>query len=562
MELVRHWLQQCRKEHQKCQRIDADEKKLPTRLVEIQSIAGVDKIRLCCGANLSPSTSYLTLSHCWGRKPIFTLLNSNIELLSESIDKDRLPKVFQDAILMTRRLGFQHLWIDSLCIVQDSHEDWLREAPLMGEVYKNATCNLAATGFSDGRNGLFATRNGKLLSPLKVYVDWNGKSPLGDAQLRGQYYLLDGNLWEDNVSNAPLNRRAWVVQERILSPSIIHFGFKQLFWECGELKASEAFPNGFNYTIITGNDLKSDIDRAEFMKPYWQEVVQAYSKGRLTFSQDKLPALAGIAMSLWRTSHDRYIAGLWEGDLVHSLLWSVYNSSDFIMLPPDYRAPTWSWASIDAEISYLHASRSTDSSHGPADHPKEIMHSSAEAVNSTYLTGDPTIITVQWFLRIKGPLSRAWKYDRLLDLLPHFKNPFSLLRWKINLKKVSLNFFLDVPSYSDKTAKVSDSMPCNHSRREGPFVRNLDLCLLDRNVEHIFLLPIRSDFEDYSNFQVEMYGLVLYPTGRHRGEYQRIGLFVIEADEDRKVILESSDKLEEDYFEEMDESGLYTITIV
>lgn len=95
---------------------------------------------------------------------------------------------------MTRHLGFKHLWIDSLCIIQDSHDDWLREAPQMGDVYRNAICNIAGTGFSDGSNGLFVNRDPRLVSPLKVHVDWNGTSTDGARQLRGQYYLCDGGI--------------------------------------------------------------------------------------------------------------------------------------------------------------------------------------------------------------------------------------------------------------------------------------------------------------------------------------------------------------------------------
>jgi hypothetical protein len=113
--------------------------------------------RLRDGNTLPSSTHYLTLSHCWGRERIFTLLRSNFESFYQNIDTAKLPKTFQDALWMTRRLGFKHLWIDSLCIIQDSHDDWLKEAPQMGEVYRNATLNLAATGFSDGRKGLFST---------------------------------------------------------------------------------------------------------------------------------------------------------------------------------------------------------------------------------------------------------------------------------------------------------------------------------------------------------------------------------------------------------------------
>lgn len=125
----------------------------------------------------------------------------------------------------------------------------------MCEVYRNASCNLAATGFSDGRAGLFPIRDTKFMLPRKVFVDWDGTTQRGAIPLRGQWYLWDDRHWPRSVSDAPLNRRAWVVQERVLSPCIIHFGKEQLFWECSELKASEVFPNGFNYQMMTGAGL-------------------------------------------------------------------------------------------------------------------------------------------------------------------------------------------------------------------------------------------------------------------------------------------------------------------
>jgi hypothetical protein len=56
-----------------------------------------------------------------------------------------LPKTFQDAICVTRRLGIKYLRIDALCIIQDSEEDWRREASLMERVYAEAYLNIAAT---------------------------------------------------------------------------------------------------------------------------------------------------------------------------------------------------------------------------------------------------------------------------------------------------------------------------------------------------------------------------------------------------------------------------------
>ncbi|KAF2740329.1 hypothetical protein EJ04DRAFT_600351 [Polyplosphaeria fusca] len=81
-----------------------------------------------------------------------------------------LPQTFQDAITVTRELGEQYLWIDSVCIIQheDDYCDLNKEAKLMDEVYSSAHCTIAATSATDSRAG-FLTRNESTDSPRKEY---------------------------------------------------------------------------------------------------------------------------------------------------------------------------------------------------------------------------------------------------------------------------------------------------------------------------------------------------------------------------------------------------------
>lgn len=92
--------------------------------------------------------------------------------------------------------------------MQDRKEDWLKEAPQMGNVYRNAVCNIAATGFVDGSAGLFVTRDPVLLEPFKIFVNWDRPIPKTEIERRGHYYLLEAWLWDSHVSEAPLSRRA------------------------------------------------------------------------------------------------------------------------------------------------------------------------------------------------------------------------------------------------------------------------------------------------------------------------------------------------------------------
>jgi hypothetical protein len=143
-----------------------------------------------------------------------------------------LPQTFRDAISITRRLGVQYLWIDSLCIIQDSEEDWERESSMMGSVYQNGMCNIGATAASNGTVGCFSERDPLLAQPCRVKIEKDLKK---FKLKKGTYNLVPKKLWDAGLSEAPLLRRAWVVQERVLTQRMLHFGRNQLFWECNEL---------------------------------------------------------------------------------------------------------------------------------------------------------------------------------------------------------------------------------------------------------------------------------------------------------------------------------------
>lgn len=70
--------------------------------------------------------------------------------LTVNIFLSDLPPLFQDAIIITRQLGLRYLWIDSLCIIQDSLRDWETEAAKMASIYQNSYVTISATDASNG----------------------------------------------------------------------------------------------------------------------------------------------------------------------------------------------------------------------------------------------------------------------------------------------------------------------------------------------------------------------------------------------------------------------------
>jgi hypothetical protein len=325
---------------------------------------------------------YTTLSHCWGKIPIHRLLIANLEAMKAEIDPVQLTKSFRDAVEITRRMQIRYLWIDSLCIVQDSAEDWQHESLLMGSVYKYGHCNIAATSGHDGRAGCFKDRNPLLIQPLVVEATWSGRTLLGSLKesdlstnklIAGEYCVYRGE-WREEIEHAPLNQRAWVVQERLLAPRILHFSSQQIYWECRTCRASETLPKGLpeRPTFKIGapavgddnNDLQKAIKKTKelwerFSSPpiprkymeyrQWDEIVSAYTKCGLTKERDKLIAISGIAEIFRARIKDEYLAGLWRLLLPYQLLWRVEDPGS-TRRPEDYRAPSWSWVAVEGEI--------------------------------------------------------------------------------------------------------------------------------------------------------------------------------------------------------------------
>lgn len=86
-----------------------------------------------------------------------------------------LTKTFREAFQVTAWFGYQYIWIDSLCIIQDSEMDWEKEAGMMGSIYRHSTCTLAATGAKDGNGGLFFERNALSFTNSPLFKSGNDK---------------------------------------------------------------------------------------------------------------------------------------------------------------------------------------------------------------------------------------------------------------------------------------------------------------------------------------------------------------------------------------------------
>jgi Heterokaryon incompatibility protein (HET) len=180
----------------------------------------------------------MTLSHQWSASADDSpkLTQGSMAQLCQSIDLNNLPIVFRDAVLLTRRFGIRYLWIDRLCIIQDSPTDWAHEAALMGSLYASSFCSIAASDADRPETGCFMGRDSRLILP------WHQKVVASNL-FRPFYYLiipgvgiskgLDSNAgycsWRTMLDKSSLYSRGWVLQESILAPRIIHCSRRQLY---------------------------------------------------------------------------------------------------------------------------------------------------------------------------------------------------------------------------------------------------------------------------------------------------------------------------------------------
>lgn len=389
IQLAKHWIQRCLETHSNCKSIPSGW--LPSRLLYLMN-SNPAMARLVKTDNYSIVGPYATLSHCWGTAEFFKHTSQTSSELYSGISVSILPQTFQDAIYTTIQLGIDYIWIDSLCIVQDDHDDWLRESAIMGRVYQNGYCNIAATKSSAAAIG-FAEENlprtKSLRPPCYIQSNW---TDFNNARVHLYKQLcVEGGPY----LSGPLLQRGWVVQERVMAPRTVHFGSNQIFWECWDTEACETYPNG----MIPSNRTTLDKHAHGPLSRYnsfsdainlWESVVRTFSVCRLTMPNDKLVALSGIAKAIQGQFPDmEYLAGLWKCELKEQLMWRVVNNG---VRPPAYIAPSWSWASLNGTISYQYNLEGDLSC-------IEILDAFVKPLGA-----DPTGQIENGFLRVVGPL--------------------------------------------------------------------------------------------------------------------------------------------------------------
>ena len=339
---------------------------LPTRVLDIGNEKSAGGMRLHCSQE-GETGRYLALSHLWGKDRPLCTTSSTLERFQKRIEFQELPKTFQDAVTVTRQLGIRFLWIDSLCIVQDDSKDWETQSKLMGDVFTNAYCTIAASragGSSDGFLTSKKPRNAVAVTQSSGYT----------------YYVCDAiDDFHSDVEEGELNKRGWVLQERALSHRTIYFTEVQIYWECGngvhcetltKLRkyviskiSSRAYLNVLIISLSPKSAFLGDSEFPESARTFYrggrirlyEEVYKQYSRLAFTFTVDRAIAISGLEKRLIRTFSTVGGYGIFAEYLNRSLLWqrSGLDFMEPIHYPLSKTVPSWSWMAYVGAITYV-----------------------------------------------------------------------------------------------------------------------------------------------------------------------------------------------------------------
>ncbi|KAI1764938.1 HET-domain-containing protein [Hypoxylon sp. FL1150] len=310
---------------------------------------------------------YVALSYCWGKSATLKTTRSNMEFLTtKGFDLEQLPAALRDAIRITRRLGLGYVWIDALCIVQDDRRDWEEQSARMCSIYEQAYLTVAASTAAAADISFLGHASRPPTFRYRVPDESGG---VGGS---GHHYNPVGRV---RTPPEPILTRGWTLQESLLATRCVAYSANELQWRCRTGASCECgMPAELRRDIIVrsmeedeegddeGEDDEDDDDDEEEYEEeepdsaLWNKVVEQYTQRQLSVPTDKLPALSGICQFISKrqrsTPSTRYLAGLWENELPYCLLW--YRAAEIegseTPAPATWRAPTFSWASLDCPV--------------------------------------------------------------------------------------------------------------------------------------------------------------------------------------------------------------------
>ena len=336
---------------------------IPTRLLHISKAN--EQVHLIELSDLTPderasicTQGFVSLSYCWGMDQPVKLLKNTLATFKQGLENNALPKTLQDAIWVTTMLGLNYIWIDCLCIVQDDSTDKQKEVSRMSIYYSVNTITICAASASTCMVGFLKGQDEQRFEAGPFKFDLTGEN---DSIL----------LYEEAkvTELEPTARRAWTLQESLLSRRLLIFTSKHLYWCCHTSNAdcNQPYAEHVNRVLGYPASLVPNIFPLEVLETMpilvqWRTIICDYMKRGLGFGEDKLLAISAMALVMHpsfqkqRQGRAHYMGGIWINQdhfesTAKELEWMVDSSSSKRIAP--YTAPSWSWACMEGSLAHV-----------------------------------------------------------------------------------------------------------------------------------------------------------------------------------------------------------------
>jgi hypothetical protein len=318
---IKRRLQKCLRYHMSCELPYEMSSSRPSRLRVIDCSSR-------CIVTPPDHSPYVALSYRWGES------HSEPQKRLSNMALEKLPATIEDAIVVTRSLGFQYLWIDKYCILQADDFDFKHQIRQMHLIYRSAEITIIAGGGMDASSGLIGI-----------------STPRANVQTKGRYgnlNLITFSLWpwsSVEFTQGWINR-GWTLQEGYFSQRRLIFTDEQVLFECDSGVISDDLQHSqiqYLYPLQRG--------KPEVIQKDIHDLIEDYTKRVLTHDNDILNAFDGILGDLEQReppirSHwgicsvldtSKYLGGLLIG-----LCWVHEVQNERIYRRVGF--PSWSWA--------------------------------------------------------------------------------------------------------------------------------------------------------------------------------------------------------------------------
>ncbi|MCJ1450829.1 hypothetical protein MMC28_001163 [Mycoblastus sanguinarius] len=239
-QLLRAWFEFCERNHPKSCALDSATQPPMLKVIDAETHSIIQA---------PPACLYVALSYVWGSQ---NSQNFGIAVGAQTWLPKEIPRVIEDALLVTRKLGWRYLWVDRYCINQLDETERHTQIGNMDSVYEHAVATIVAAAGDDADFGLPGVRNVRKEQPFAVV-----QGMLLASTLRRPENLIEDSQWAT---------RGWTYQEAVMSRRRLVFTSDQVYFECKSMNCCESIskPLALLHRKKGREGLRSSVRRGYF----------------------------------------------------------------------------------------------------------------------------------------------------------------------------------------------------------------------------------------------------------------------------------------------------------